>query len=174
MENLIKGTDEYHGDYPDRLGLRMTVEFTAGQECDITFTHDSDFANMTGTITTTPAYELRAKSNDGAWISFGDYMRKEMHRLDYQEPSLEWTMFLYTRSEDGKLTFRENIGEDYKYHIQPDSSLTLYVNFRHAYGELPPGTYLLIKDVTLTTEEGETHTSWYYAEFAVVDENNAE
>ncbi len=131
----------------DEFGLTMGITFNSATEFDVIFTHSSQMTTMTGTLTTSPQYDIRAYHN-GEWISFGNYMRNVLN-YDYADPDLGWDDVLYT--------------------IKTDDTLVLHENLQVTYGSLPVGQYLLCKIVKLTTDSGEVIEKVYSAQIAVID-----
>ncbi len=136
-----------HTEGVDDFGLTMEVNFTSRAEFDVTFTHSSKKAAVAGKLTVSSIYTIRAY-HDGAWISFGDYMRDVLNH-NYDGPKDGWG--------------------DESYIIKADDSLVLHENLKETYGKLPVGQYLLFKSVELTDDNDKTITRWYTARFDVVD-----
>lgn len=130
----------------DEFGLTMEIEFQSATEFAVYFRHNPYGGIITGTLTTSPEYEIRGIYN-GETISFGDYMR--VLGKEYEEAAFGWDAVIYTIESGGSLTLEENL--------------------QVTYGALPVGEYVMCKKVNLTTESGERITKIYSAKFAVID-----
>ncbi len=131
----------------DTWGISMDLLFQSASEMDVVITHSSKDAKASGTLTASSAYELRVLY-EGKSISFARYMQSLGY--DYAEPEVVGGYTLHEIETDGTLVMKENL--------------------KAIYGELPMGSYLYCKPITLTMDDGQEITKIYRATFAVVDE----
>ncbi len=108
----------------DEFGLKMDAEFKSPTEFDIIFNRTSETKNMHKyKATVSPEYMIRVivKTSFGnESVSFEDY-------IGIPEKVFSWDSVVYE--------------------INPNKPLILHENLSDTYGELPPGEYLLVKDV---------------------------
>ncbi len=133
----------------DEWGLSMSVHFKTATEFDIVFTHSSKEATVNGTLTTSPEYEIKAVYNDEI-ISFDDYMRKVLGKT-YADATPTWDTVLYTIPND----------ETFK--------IESVLNVSDENGGLPLGEYVLSKQVTLNTEDGNKIIKFYTTTFEIAE-----
>ena len=130
----------------ENWGISMNVIFQSDNEFDIVIKHSSKEAAVSGTITTSPEYEIRGRLQNGETIPFGKYMR-DVFNYDYAEREFAWDAVLYT--------------------VRPDETLTMNCHLTSTYGKLPAGNYVLCKPITLTAENGESTTIIHTVNFDI-------
>ena len=128
----------------DDWGLKPEFECTDGKNGTFTFYQSTRAGMPPGELTTGASFTLKARE-DGAWLPYDYYVRKNYDR-SYKDPNPVFIMIAYQ--------------------IPLDDKLTLSVDFTSTYGKLYPGTYRLIKKVTSGTEPLRLIRD-YYVEFTV-------
>ena len=133
------------GEY-DTFGVKMDVLFKSATEFDIVIERSPEiYKNATYTVS--PEYSIRAYVENGETVSLADYMYL-CGVKDYVEPSISWDDVLYTVKSGGKLVLNEDL--------------------KSTYGELPKGSYLLVKTVNENINGTNDHFL-IMAQFAVTD-----
>lgn len=127
-------------------GLTLDVKFTSEKEFDIIFNHSSENAEVIGEMMTGAAYFIRILHN-GEYIDLGEY-RRDVLKQEFVD-DFAWNMMAY--------------------HIFANDITVQSYNLEYTYGELEPGDYAVVKDVTISTENGETGRKEVLGYFKIED-----